>query len=138
MSPRRGLTKERKYLPLSAKKRAKLLAYGDFNVYEIDNKAYICDHIKKRFFRVPSRDYLIKKGSVRKRKLFTTDVLHTHWASGKPITYLGKKYRVGKMSYGVYFLEPAKYRGGERDLFHPQTIWLRQVVGYPYFYEIKR
>lgn len=39
----------------------KLIAYGTFNVYDIDGKAYLYDHIKHRFFRDPSRDYLIKK-----------------------------------------------------------------------------
>ena len=40
-------------------KQPKLLAYGTFNVYEIDGKAYIRDHIKKKFVRESTRDYLI-------------------------------------------------------------------------------
>lgn len=44
-------------IPLN--REPKLLAYGTFNVYEIDGKAFIYDHIAKKFRRDPSRDYLI-------------------------------------------------------------------------------
>ena len=43
------------------KKNPKLIAYGTFNVYSICKKAYIYDHISKKFKREESRDYLIKK-----------------------------------------------------------------------------
>jgi len=40
------------------------------------------------------------------------------------------EYRIGKMNYGDYFLEPTKWTGGETDGFSPETIWLdRSGVG---------
>ena len=39
-------------------------------------------------------------------KLFIADYLRKYWANGKKITFKARKYRVGKMSYGDYFLEP--------------------------------
>lgn len=40
-------------------KEPRLIAYGTFNVYEICGKAYIYDHMRKRFVREPSRDHFI-------------------------------------------------------------------------------
>jgi uncharacterized protein YxjI len=38
--------------------KANLVAYGTFNVYEIDGKAYT--KWKGRFIRTPERDFMIK------------------------------------------------------------------------------
>lgn len=73
---------------------------------------------------------------LRKSK-FNEDILRKHWGSEKPITYKGKKYRVGRMSYGDYFLEPIRWKGGETEGFAPSTLWLVKVKGYPYFYEVE-
>lgn len=39
----------------------------------------------------------------------------------------GRLYRVGKMSYGDYFLEPRDWKGGEKDGFSPDTDWFYLV-----------
>lgn len=74
---------------------------------------------------------------------FSEDYLREHWGSGKPITYRGKKYRVGQMSYGGYFLEPVmtkkekqKYYGETKPL-HPKTLWLERVEGRAHEYQIE-
>jgi hypothetical protein len=68
-------------------------------------------------------------------KTFTADYLQEHWANGKKITLKGKKYRVGKMSYGDYFLEYGQERG-ETEPFNKGTKWLKKTEKNPYFYEI--
>lgn len=56
--------------------------------------------------------------------------IQEHWSTGKPYNYKNKKYRVGKMSYGDYFLEPfTKKIYGEKEGFAPKTLWLQQVSG---------
>lgn len=56
--------------------------------------------------------------------------IQEHWSKGKPYTYRDTTYRVGKMSYGDYFLEPfSKKTYGETEGFHPETLWLMQVSG---------
>ena len=78
------------------------------------------------------------------RGIFTADELHEHWGNEKTIAHKDKKYRVGKMSYGDYFLEPVMTKR-ERDLyygetkpFHPRTLWLEKIEKHPYFYKIER
>ena len=51
----------------------------------------------------------------------TKEDLRDWWANNTPVRYKGKIYRVGKMSYGDYFLEPKNYKGGERMPHSPQT-----------------
>lgn len=41
------------------------------------------------------------------------------------ITLDGKKYRIGQMSYGDYFVEPYKAGKTERSEFEKGTLWLR-------------
>jgi len=77
-----------------------------------------------------------------KRKTFSVEYLREHWGSGKPIIYKDKKYRVGLMSYGDYFLEPLK-KGfplgkGETTPFERGTKWLKKAEKKPYLYEIDR
>ena len=36
-----------------------------------------------------------------------------------------KDYKVCKMSYGDYFLEPLSWKGGETEGFSKDTIWLK-------------
>ncbi|MDO8521525.1 MAG: hypothetical protein Q7S52_05415 [bacterium] len=49
--------------------------------------------------------------------------LHEWWAKGNTIRHGGKLYKVHKMSYGDYFLEPTTWAGGELDGFAPNTKW---------------
>ena len=73
---------------------------------------------------------MVHKIKKREQKIFTADLLRQHWGDGKPITFNGKKYRVGRMSYGDYFFEPImslkekKKYYGETKPFHPKTLWL--------------
>lgn len=48
------------------------------------------------------------------------ELVHQFWSNGKPMEYNGKKYRVAKMSYGTYFLEPwnDKYPQGRGERFN--------------------
>ncbi len=58
------------------------------------------------------------------------DILVKHWGSGKPMKHEGGKYRVGKMSYGDYFLESHDKRfpqgRGEKSSFSKGTQWLEK------------
>ena len=58
--------------------------------------------------------------------MFNTVKLYDCWAKGKRIIRKGISYRVGKMSYGDYFLEPGKPQG-ETKPFNKGTFWLEQV-----------
>ena len=44
------------------------------------------------------------------------------WGKEEKITINKEKYRVGKMSYGEYFLEKGKPMG-EREPFNAETLW---------------
>ncbi len=68
-------------------------------------------------------------------KIITKKWLEQRWADGKRITFNGKKYRVGKMSYGDYFLEPGTDRG-ETKPFNRGTKWLERVENKPAFYQV--
>lgn len=61
-----------------------------------------------------------------KRRLFSIDKIQKSWGLGKPLIHEGKKYRIGRMSYGTYFLEPAHYKGRETDPFPDGTLWLER------------
>jgi hypothetical protein len=67
---------------------------------------------------------------------FTEDGLRKYWGSGETITFRGKKYKVNKMSYGDYFLEPASWKGGETEGFAPNTIWLKRSEKYHHLFDI--
>ena len=49
-------------------------------------------------------------------------VLYHHWATETPMMFEGKSYRVGRMSYGDYFLEPRQPQG-ETMPFNTGTLW---------------
>ena len=59
---------------------------------------------------------------------FKQDELRNLWGSGQNIVHEGTTYRVGRMSYGDYFLEPGKPQG-ETKGFNPGTLWLERVKG---------
>ena len=54
---------------------------------------------------------------------FVEQMLQTCWAKEQPLRLNGIAYRVGRMSYGQYFLEPG-ITGGERAPFNQGTIWI--------------
>jgi hypothetical protein len=57
----------------------------------------------------------------------TAEDLRQWWSKNETIRYSGKLYRVGKMSYGQYFLEPKSWPGGENDGFASDTYWFEKV-----------
>jgi len=57
---------------------------------------------------------------------YSEDILESFWSSGKKIIHEGKKYRVGKMSYGDYFFEPGEPKG-ETKPFNKGTLWLEKI-----------
>ncbi|MCD6492424.1 MAG: hypothetical protein J7K36_01260 [Archaeoglobaceae archaeon] len=66
---------------------------------------------------------------------FSEKELRKLWSEEKSIILNGKKYRIGKMSYGDYFLEPGKDKG-ESAGFNKGTIWLeRKTLKNRIFYE---
>jgi len=56
----------------------------------------------------------------------TGEKLRELWGDEKTVEIAGNNFRVGKMSYGDYFLEPVSWKGGETDGFSRQTIWLKK------------
>jgi hypothetical protein len=58
--------------------------------------------------------------------IFTKEYIYNAWSTEKKITHNGIKYRVGKMSYGDYFLEPGIDKGELSD-FNTGTIWLEKL-----------
>ena len=57
---------------------------------------------------------------------FSQELIREKWSKEKRILLDGKSYRVGKMSYGDYFLEPG-IDGGEREPFNCGTLWLKKI-----------
>lgn len=57
--------------------------------------------------------------------LFKEDFIRDFWATGNGLAFNGKVYRVGRMSYGEYFLEPG-LEHGERAPFNRGTLWLER------------
>lgn len=57
--------------------------------------------------------------------MFEMDFIRKCWAEGRKITLKGKEYRLGRMSYGDYFLEPGKEHKETED-FNEGTLWLRK------------
>lgn len=58
---------------------------------------------------------------------FTQEEIYKYWSNEACITIEGTSYRVGKMSYGDYFLEPGVDRGELTD-FNTGTLWLRKEL----------
>lgn len=58
---------------------------------------------------------------------FSVEYLTKFWISEKPITYKKRRFRVGKMSYGDWFLEPTKTIRGETKGFGRGTLWLERT-----------
>lgn len=54
--------------------------------------------------------------------LVRENTLREHWANESKMLFNGRLYRVGKMSYGQYFLEPGE-DGGEKQPFNSGTLW---------------
>jgi len=81
-------------------------------------------------------EYWIKKSNV-----LSKDIIRKHWLEEKPMIYQGKKYRIGKMSYGDYFLEPFDPKfplgKGEKEPFGRGTLWLKKIKGTPDLYEVE-
>ena len=57
---------------------------------------------------------------------FSPELIKSLWASGKKLEYDGIQYRVGRMSYGDYFLEPGPEHR-ETDGFNRGTLWLEKA-----------
>lgn len=58
------------------------------------------------------------------KKIFKKAELDKLWSSGRSISLGGKTYRVGKMSYGSYFLEPKKdWKRSEMLPHSNDTLW---------------
>lgn len=62
----------------------------------------------------------------KSRHEITEQRLKHHWSTGKPYNYKGVNHRVGKMSYGDYFMEAGKDRG-EKGGFNRTTKWMRRT-----------
>ena len=58
--------------------------------------------------------------------MFKLTKLYDCWAKSKRIIHKGISYRVRKMSYGDYFLEPGKPQG-ETKPFNKGTLWLERI-----------
>lgn len=58
----------------------------------------------------------------------TQDQIYHLWGTGNIININGIKYKVHRMSYGDYFLEPATYKGSENDGFSTGTQWFTKKV----------
>lgn len=59
-------------------------------------------------------------------KTFSKEKLIDCWTCGKKISLNNIRYRVGRMSYGAYFLEPGKPQG-ETKPFNKGTLWLEKI-----------
>lgn len=57
---------------------------------------------------------------------FSTYALRNAWAKDERIVLDGEKYRVGRMSYGDYFLEPREEQG-ETMPFNSGTVFLKKI-----------
>jgi hypothetical protein len=68
---------------------------------------------------------------MKKIKVFSAEKIKNCWSTGKKITLNNIHYRVGRMSYGDYFLEPGKPQG-ETKPFNKGTLWLEKVNEYSY------
>ena len=62
------------------------------------------------------------------KKYYTQDEMHRYWVSGEVFIHNGKKYKVHKMSYGDYFLEPFNSITSETSGFACDTHWFRSKI----------
>ena len=57
------------------------------------------------------------------------EYLKNHWAKGEKIRLRNKTYRVGKMSYGTFFLEEKKdWNLTENDFHSEDTLWPEKIL----------
>ena len=59
------------------------------------------------------------------------EYVYQHWAKEEPLKLRGKTYRMGKMSYGDYFLELTSHKSGEREnggYHYDDTLWLEKEL----------
>jgi hypothetical protein len=113
------------------------------------------DRLKKKYdFQEPNNAVLeVGEGTVTmdKQKLaeikkhpktiitqFKKEYIKTLWGKGETITLSHKVYRVGRMSYGDYFLEPITWKGSETDGHSPNTLWLETVEKDPSYLQVER
>jgi hypothetical protein len=69
---------------------------------------------------------------------YEKEYIQRAWQYETKVQYKGNDYTVHKMSYGDYFLEPIAWRGGERDGFSKDTIWLeKEIINNKVYYTIK-
>ena len=54
----------------------------------------------------------------------TKEELRRLWSTGEEIN----GYKVHKMSYGDYFIEPSIWKGGEKDGFSINTKWFTKIL----------
>ena len=54
-------------------------------------------------------------------------IIRNDWSKGNKWTINGIEYRVGRMSYGDYFLEPG-LEGRETEPFNNGTIWPETII----------
>lgn len=59
------------------------------------------------------------------------------WVIGSRMEYDGVSYRVGRMSYGDYFLEPGHTKG-ERFPFNGGTLWMEKFDAKTDLFRINR
>ena len=60
---------------------------------------------------------------------FSEEYIKNHWSNQEPIRLRGKTWRVGKMSYGEYFLEQKKdWKLTENDYHSKDTLWLTRFI----------
>ena len=62
------------------------------------------------------------------KRFFTENELRLHWSNGSSLKFRNKNYKVHKMSYGDYFLEPSNMVTRETDKFSSKTIWLEKTI----------
>jgi transposase-like protein len=66
--------------------------------------------------------------STENEKIFDKEEIYQAWSKGGTLKYNNKKYRVGKMSYGDYFFEPAwKPERAETEGHDPETLWPEKI-----------
>lgn len=58
--------------------------------------------------------------------IISNEYLRARWANGEKIRARGKSYRVGRMSYGAWFMEPGREHS-EREPFNNGTLWPERI-----------
>ncbi|MAG44538.1 hypothetical protein CL633_01480 [bacterium] len=57
----------------------------------------------------------------------TKEKIIKYWSSGKLLIHKNIKYRIGKMSYGEYFITPYNPNEKETDNFDKKTKWFKKI-----------